>query len=62
MVGLTTSGAYGHAVNRSLAFAYVEPGTAEAGTKLEVLIFAERRSARVIADSIWDPLNERPKA
>ena len=31
VVGLTTSGAYGHAVGKSLAFAYVEPRLAQAG-------------------------------
>ena len=30
IVGLTTGGAYGHAVNQSLAFAYVEAGLAQA--------------------------------
>ena len=62
MVGLTTSGAYGHAADQSLAFAYVEPALAEPGTALQVLMFTERRSARVIADSIWDPRNRRVKA
>ncbi len=59
VVGLTTSGAYGHAVNKSLAFAYVPPALADVGTEIDVMIFTETRKARIIADSIWDPANER---
>ena len=61
LVGLTTSGAYGHAVGKSLAFAYVEPALTAAGTKFEVVVLGERRAARVIADSAWDPSNARLK-
>jgi dimethylglycine dehydrogenase len=61
-VGLTTSGAFGHATNLSLAFAYVEPQLAVEGTEFEVMIFGEMRTARIIADSIWDPSNDRLKA
>ena len=59
IVGLTTSGGYGHAVEKSLAFAYVKPELARSGTAVEVLVFNERRAARVIADSPWDPQNAR---
>ena len=61
-VGVTTSGAYGHATNLSLAFAYVEPQLAVVGTEFEVMIFGQMRQSRIIADSIWDPGNERLKA
>ena len=59
IVGLTTSGGYGHAVEKSLALAYVAPGLASPGTSLEVLVFNERRAARVIPDSPWDATNAR---
>ena len=61
-VGLTTSGAFGHAVGKSLAFAYVPPETTAEGTELEVMVFTEMRKARIIPESIWDPANERLKA
>jgi dimethylglycine dehydrogenase len=32
------------------------------GTVFHVMMFAEMRKARVIADSIWDPENARLKA
>ncbi len=62
LVGITTSGAYGHAVGRSLAFAYLDPGLTEPGTEFEVLLLGERRPAVVLADAAWDPGNERVRA
>lgn len=62
VVGLTTSGGYGHAVDKSLAFAYVPPELAQHGTEFEIMVFSEIRKARVIAESIWDSGNERLKA
>jgi len=62
VVGVTTGGAYGHAVKRSLAFAYVEPALAREGQALEILMQGDRRAATVIAQPAWDPKNERPRA
>jgi dimethylglycine dehydrogenase len=59
VVGVTTSGGYGHAVEKSLAFAYVPPDMTAPGTEFDILIFTERRKARVLADAAWDPANER---
>lgn len=59
VVGVTTSGGYGHAVEKSLAFAYVPPDMTAPGTEFDILIFTERRKARVLADAVWDPANER---
>jgi len=62
LAGLTTSGAYGHALNQSLAFAYIAPELAIPGTKLEIALFQHRHTAEVIADSPYDPANERLRA
>jgi dimethylglycine dehydrogenase len=62
VVGVTTSGAFGHKVNKSLAFAYVPPEKTAAGTEFEILVFNERRKARIIPESIWDPENARPRS
>jgi len=62
LVGLTTSGGYGHAVEKSLAFAYVDPALAAAGTAFEILILGERRKAQVLADAAWDAANHRLRA
>jgi dimethylglycine dehydrogenase len=61
-VGLTTSGAYGFAVGASIAMAYVDPALSQPGTAFEVLVMGERRKAELIADSPWDPDNERLRA
>ena len=62
LVGLTTSGAYGHAVGKSLAFAYVDPGSASSGDGFEILMLGERRKAEIIPEPAWDPANARLKA
>ena len=62
VVGLTTSGAYGYTVGRSTAFAFVEPDLAAPGTELEIAILGRRCGARVLAEPLYDPGNERLKA
>ena len=61
-VGVTTSGGYGHAVNKSLAFAYVPPQLTAPGTEFEVLVYNERRAARLIPEPVWDKDNARPRS
>ena len=62
LVGVTTSGGFGHATGKSLAFAYVDPQLAEPGSEFEVMVFTVRRKARIIQESVWDAGNERLKA
>jgi dimethylglycine dehydrogenase len=62
IVGLTTSGGYGHAVRKSLAFAYVDPNLTAMGTGFDVLMFGEKRKASIVSESPWDPTNARLKA
>ncbi len=63
VVGVTTSGSYGHRTQKSLAFAYVEPSCAETGTGIEVEILEDRRPATVLnGDPLFDPKNERLRA
>ena len=61
-IGAVSSGGYGHHVGRSLAFAYVAPDCAVPGTKLEVAVLGERRPAIVLAQPLFDPDNQRPRA
>jgi dimethylglycine dehydrogenase len=62
LAGVTTSGAYGHAVEKSLAFAYVDPRLTAEDTPFEILMMGERRPARIIRECAWDPDNRRPRA
>ena len=61
-VGQISSGGYGHWVGKSLAFAYVDPACAGPGRELEVMVLGERRPARVLAEAVFDPGGERPRA
>lgn len=61
VVGSTASVAYGHTVGKILAFAYVKPAAAEAGTALEVVIAGEPRAARVLAEPAYDPQSLLPR-
>ena len=56
-VGVTTSGGYGHVTGRSLFFAYVPPNCAAPGTELQVMVLGSMRSARVLAECVFDPEN-----
>ncbi len=59
--GALTSAAFGHAVQKLLAFAYVKPEHAAPGTKLAAVIGGEKRTARVLADAVYDPKNILPR-
>ncbi|MEO7230925.1 MAG: FAD-dependent oxidoreductase, partial [Candidatus Limnocylindrales bacterium] len=61
-IGVTTSGGFGHAVRRSLAFAYVNTGFETAGTQLEVELIGDRYPATVLAVPAYDQENLRPRA
>ena len=62
VVGMTTSGGYGHRTGASYAFAFVRPDLAAAGTEFDVVILDEPRCGRVLAAPAYDPSNERLKS
>ncbi|MGI9433778.1 MAG: aminomethyltransferase family protein, partial [Geminicoccaceae bacterium] len=62
VVGTISSIAYGHSVDKILAFAYVRPEAAEPGTALEVMIMGEPRAAEVLAAPAYDPDNLLPRS
>ena len=62
VIGLTTSGGYGYAVEKSLAFAYVKPEYAVPGTTFEIEILGDKCAATVLAEPAWDPSNARQRA
>jgi dimethylglycine dehydrogenase len=59
LVGITTGGAYGHAIGKSLTFAYVDPKLAQDGQTFEILMMGDRRKAQIVPQPAWDPKNER---
>ncbi|MEZ5775265.1 MAG: FAD-dependent oxidoreductase [Hyphomicrobiaceae bacterium] len=61
-VGVLTSGGYGHAIRKSLAFGYVEPALSTPGTAFEVELLGERVPAKVLGEPAYDPASQRPRA
>ncbi len=61
VVGSTASVAYGHTVGKILAFAYIKPEAAAAGTDLQVVVHGSPRAAKVLAEPAYDPQSERPR-
>jgi dimethylglycine dehydrogenase len=61
-VGLTTSGVWSHTLRKSVALAYVQTALATPGTRLEVEVFGEMKTATVHAEPLYDPKNERMRA
>jgi len=61
VVGSTASVAYGHTVRKILAFAYIRPEAAQAGTELEVVIAGKARNAVVLDKPAYDPESILPR-
>lgn len=62
LVGSVTSGGFGHAVGKNLAFGYVGSAYAKPGTALEVEMLGNRYSLQVLDKPIYDPANARMRA
>jgi len=59
LVGVVTSGAYGHHVGLSLALAYLDPEVTAVERDLTVYVVGEPRSARILPGIPYDPLGLR---
>jgi len=55
IVGRVTSGGYGFAVERSIAYAYLPPDQAAIGTRGDVEVFGEWIGFEVAREPLWDP-------
>jgi dimethylglycine dehydrogenase len=62
IVGMTSSGGYGHRTDKSIALGYVPPELSAPGTKLEVEVLGKKLAAEVVAMPLYDPNNEKMKA
>jgi dimethylglycine dehydrogenase len=58
-IGVTTSGGYGYAVEKSLGFGYVSPEHATPGSAFQVGLLDARYDARVLEDPAYDATNNR---
>ncbi|MCP4723228.1 MAG: aminomethyl transferase family protein, partial [Desulfobacteraceae bacterium] len=61
-IGMTSSGGYGHRVEKSIALGYVSSEFAALGTKMDVEILGRARSAEVVTMPLYDPKNEKMKS
>ncbi len=59
VVGYTTSGGYGHYVQKSIALGYIRTDLAKPGTKVQINVLGKMREAEVVAEPIYDPANEK---
>jgi 4-methylaminobutanoate oxidase (formaldehyde-forming) len=55
IVGRVTSGGYGFAVERSIAYAYLPSDRATIGTRGEVEVFGEWIGCEIAREPLWDP-------
>ncbi len=63
VVGETTSGAWGHRIDKSVALGMIRHDLGAPGTEVEVEIYGEKYKAVVQEDlPLWDPQNERLRA
>jgi len=57
VIGVSTSGAFGHTVGKSLGFVYVSPGLEAPGSSFELDLLGTRRTATVLAEPAYDADN-----
>ena len=62
IVGRVTTGGYGFAVERSIAYAYLPPDRAAIGTRGEVEVFGEWVGFEVAREPLYDPDGARIRA
>ena len=59
VVGAVASGGYSHTLGRLLVHAYLPPELVKQGAELTVSVLMQRRRARIVAESPYDPTNQR---
>ncbi len=57
LIGLTTSGAYGHRIGKSLAFSYLKPELVKQGLEVTIDTSVGTRAAHVETDAAYDASN-----
>ena len=62
LVGRATSGGYGWRTGKSLAIAMVPLALADMGARFEISILGTNHAVTIIADSPFDPDNDRLRA
>ena len=61
LIGVVTSGGYGHTTNTNIAMGYVDPAYSEPGAELAIDVIGVRSPAVVRSEPMFDPDHERPR-
>ena len=61
LIGVVTSGGYGHTIEKNIAMGFVPIELADVGTELSISVIGTRSKATVVAEPIFDPKHERPR-
>jgi dimethylglycine dehydrogenase len=61
LAGRVTSGGYSYHFDHDLAMALLPVELGSPGTKVEVMVHNELRQGEVVADSLYDPMNDRSR-
>lgn len=62
VIGSVTSAGYGYRVGKNLVFGFIDPAYAHEGATMDVEIIGQPYPATVVAESLFDPKNERVRA
>lgn len=61
VVGLVTSGGFGHTIKKPIAYGYLPIDYSKPGTRLQIEVAATRYKATVEKDPLYDPENKKVK-
>ena len=61
VVGIVTSGGFGHTIKKPIAYGYLPVDYSKLGTRLQIEVATKRYEATVEKEPLYDPLNEKVK-
>jgi glycine cleavage system aminomethyltransferase T len=61
VVGLVTSGGFGHTIKKPIAYGYLPIAYTKPGTRLQIEVAARRYGAIVEKEPLYDPENKKVK-
>jgi glycine cleavage system aminomethyltransferase T len=62
VIGIVTSGGFGHTIKKPIAYGYLPTNYAKPGTQLQIEVAAKRYDATVEKEPLLDPENKKAKA
>jgi glycine cleavage system aminomethyltransferase T len=61
VIGLVTTGGFGHTLKKPIAYGYLPIQYAKQGTRLQIEVAAKRYEATVEKEPLYDPENQKVK-